>query len=376
VATKTIVTLASAEIPATDVVVPQWYLPFTDNIPVTTTSMDYGNYAVVAWSPDGMYLASGFDGHTPFLWIYKRTGDSVFKIGDAVGNPPYGGATGVAWSPNGQYLAVAHALTPFISVYKRNGDVLTKLNDPSPSALPPGPATSVSWSPSGDALTVGHATTPFATTYSFISDAFTKWVNPTVLPASKVESVSWSPNGVYMITTTSGSLEAAVYKRSGVTLNRITALDTSAAYYGIYSAAWSPNGRYLMLTHGYNPLGGTQVTWFKRNGDAFIKLPAPVDSPNGAAGGVADWSPDGRYVAIVGDAAGVFIYRLDGETLISVPTPSDDVFILGGAPTKSVAWSPSGEFLTVGGTASPYIATFKAASPTYGGVPKRITLDP
>jgi hypothetical protein len=70
---------------------------------------------------------------------------------------------GTSFSPDGAYLAVAHATSPFITIYKRSGDTFTKLADP--SILPPGTGYGTAFSTDGAYLAVAHATSPFITIY-------------------------------------------------------------------------------------------------------------------------------------------------------------------------------------------------------------------
>jgi hypothetical protein len=68
-----------------------------------------------------------------------------------------------SFSPDNTYLAVAHAITPFITIYKRSGDTFTKLANP--ATLPPSTGYSPAFSNDGTYLAVAHATTPFITIY-------------------------------------------------------------------------------------------------------------------------------------------------------------------------------------------------------------------
>jgi hypothetical protein len=61
-------------------------------------------------------------------------------------------------------MAVAHATSPYITIYKRSGDTFTKLADP--SSLPTGDGRGVAFSSVGiDYLAVAHDTSPYVTIY-------------------------------------------------------------------------------------------------------------------------------------------------------------------------------------------------------------------
>ena len=61
------------------------------------------------------------------------------------------------------YLAVAHASSPYITIYKRSGDTFTKLSNP--SSRPTGNGEGCAFSPDGMYLAVAHATSPYITIY-------------------------------------------------------------------------------------------------------------------------------------------------------------------------------------------------------------------
>ena len=64
-------------------------------------------------------------------------------------------------------MSVAHNISPFITIYKRSGDTFTKLANP--SQLPTGPGRGTAFSPDGIYLSVAHDTSPFITIYKGIA---------------------------------------------------------------------------------------------------------------------------------------------------------------------------------------------------------------
>jgi len=76
---------------------------------------------------------------------------------------PTGTGWGVAFDPTGTYLAVAHYESPFITIYKRSGDTFTKL--PDPSILPTGTGLGIAFDSTGTYLAVAHANSPYITIY-------------------------------------------------------------------------------------------------------------------------------------------------------------------------------------------------------------------
>ena len=133
-----------------------------------------------------------------------------------LGNPaalPAGVGYGCTFSPDGNYLAVAHNSTPFITIYKRSGDTFTKLGNP--AALPAGQGNCCTFSPDGNYLAVAHATTsPFITIYKRSGDTFTKLDNPHVLPTGTGYSCAFSPDGNYLAVGHQMSPSITIYKIS------------------------------------------------------------------------------------------------------------------------------------------------------------------
>ncbi|MDD4414962.1 MAG: hypothetical protein PHR14_10560, partial [Oscillospiraceae bacterium] len=70
------------------------------------------------------------------------------------------------FSSDDTYMAVAHTTTPFVTIYKRSGDTFTKLANP--AALPTGNSNGIVFSSKDDFLiVVNTASDPYITIYSF-----------------------------------------------------------------------------------------------------------------------------------------------------------------------------------------------------------------
>ena len=132
------------------------------SVPITGTLIEGSSLALTI--PDylpcngGIYLESTYpDLHPlipPAFPDVKLTDPSTL---------PTGTGYGTAFSPDGVYLSVVHSASPFITIYKRSGDVFTKLTDP--STLPTVTGYGTAFSPDGVYLSVVHAISPFITIY-------------------------------------------------------------------------------------------------------------------------------------------------------------------------------------------------------------------
>jgi WD40 repeat protein len=64
---------------------------------------------------------------TPFITIYKRSGDVFTKLYDPIGGLPAGTGNGSSFSPDGSYLAVAHSTSPYLKIYKTDKENIIQL---------------------------------------------------------------------------------------------------------------------------------------------------------------------------------------------------------------------------------------------------------
>ena len=140
-----------------------------------------------AFSTDGTYLSVAHP-TSPFVTIYKRSGDTFTKLSDPA-TLPAGTGLGTAFSTDGTYLSVAHYVSPFVTIYKRSGDTFTKLSDP--ATLPAGYGYGTAFSTDGTYLSVAHRTSPFVTIYKSVTyDAATQF-QLTASPAAETPLITF-----------------------------------------------------------------------------------------------------------------------------------------------------------------------------------------
>jgi WD40 repeat protein len=290
----------------------------------------------LSFSPDGTHLAATND-NSPFIFIYKRDGDTFTKLANPAALPTDRGNK-VSFSPDGTYLAIGGEITPFITIYKRDGDTFTKLADPSvrPSSVahkpsfstdgtylavphdagnrviiykrngdtfntllpepgtgnfpvnlrPTGNGRGTSFSPDGTYLAIAHLVSPFITILKRDGDTFTKLANPATLPAGDAQGTAFSNDGTYLAVAHSGSPFITIYKRDGDTFTKLADPAALPASGGL-TTTFTTDGGYLAVTHGTTP----RITIYKRDGDTFTKVNDPATLPSGI-GYDADFSPD------------------------------------------------------------------------------------
>ena len=97
---------------------------------------------------------------------------------------PTGTGRGAVFDSTNTYLAIAHGTTPFVTIYKRSGDTFTKLADP--AALPASTGYGAAFNPTSTYLVITHVTTPYVTIYKLDQKVY--------LGGNNINNVTGDPN--------------------------------------------------------------------------------------------------------------------------------------------------------------------------------------
>ena len=120
-----------------------------------------------------------------------------------------------------------------------------------------------------------------------------------------------------------------------------------------------------MLAHGTVTTSGQSMYRVSQSDttSTFTKLTANVPAPSSGVGvtGIA-WSNDGNFVAYImsspASAQGMWLYQRDGDKFTDISSKlSVQPFTSGSI--YGISWSPNNKYLTVTGTVSPYIVTYR-----------------
>lgn len=232
----------------------------------------------VSWSPDSTYLAftDALTGTSvERLRVLKRSGDSFSSCTVDV-QPPNSTAYTCTFSDDGTYVAIGFNVSPYLYIYKRSGDTFTRLA----SALNSNPVSTalltMSFLPGAGILAVGGSGTTRINAYSRSADSFTRITSPVnVQPANTVEGMRYSNSGTYLAVSGYGDNNYHIYKRSGNSHTRIYQLtigqDTTYTFSkNGYSTPWSdPSDKYVAFASNETPF----IHIYERSGDVFTKLP-------------------------------------------------------------------------------------------------------
>lgn len=300
----------------------------------------------VSFSPDGKYLAVP-SLSSPYILIYKRSGDTFTKLADP-STLPAGGGHCADFSPDGNYLAVAHNTTPYVTIYKRSGDTFTKLTNP--GTLPTGNATALRFSGDGVYLVVGHVGSPYFTIYKRSGDTFTKLANPSSLPVNSCNSVSFSPASDYLAVSHATTPFFAVYKRNGDVFTKLASPSALPAGNGL-SAVFSNSGNLLLVVCATSPY----IAVYSRSGEVLTKITDPDVALPGIAVDAA-FSMNDEYVAIAhASSPRVSVYRVKGESFEKIGNPST----LPTGDGQGVAFSKDLKYMAVGHSTTPFVTIYK-----------------
>ncbi len=143
-----------------------------------------------------------------------------------------------------------------------------------------------------------------------------------------------------------------IYKRTGDTFTNLPAPVTlPASYASGQGISFSPNGAYLAVAHANSPY----VSIYTQSGDTFTKLPDPATLPPSLGNAVA-FSHDNTYLAVGHNSSPyVTIYRRSGNTFTKIADPAT-------LPTGNgygVSFSKDDNYLAVATQTSPYVTIYK-----------------
>ncbi|HEX8230175.1 MAG TPA: hypothetical protein VF826_12805 [Chloroflexia bacterium] len=303
----------------------------------------------IAWSPDGRYLAAGYQVNTSVrIWDVDK--GQTIKVLEAF----RGGVYLVSWSPDGKYLVTASSEpSNKLRIWDTANWQPVFITDPVPNTDKTSTSiTSVSWSPDSAQIAVGLATSSGAGV-DYLRQIDTKSLLKVYdIPGGKehatlaypningIGSVGWSPDGktiLFSVTPDDSSwhgTEVLLWDLSagGGPSNEINTrqLLSGDALMPLTSLDWSPDGKFITGSSEDNSVKVIEAA----TGELTHVLPA-----DGEVGAVA-WSPDGTRVAagVRGAAARgadseyVQVWDVSSEQTVAI-FKSDHYF-------RALAWSP------------------------------------
>ena len=222
---------------------------------------------------------------------------------------------------------------------------------------------SVVWSPDGRFLAVGGSGPTSGDEleiYSFNGSSLSGSPIASSGYGTAIISIAWSSDGRFLAVggyVPTDDNELKIYSFNGSTLNFITSLDYgNNGNTAIISVVWSPDGRFLAIG-GREPFGPGDPPRYQLQVYSFdgwaLDFIHTVNYGDGSIIFSVAWSPDGKFLAIGGTLPvsdnELQVYSFDGSTLHLVDSKSYGAPGYDDASVYSVTWSPDGRFLAIGG---------------------------
>ena len=304
------------------------------------TDLETNGRAELAWSPDGVYVAS--TGKNSLIWVWEANTGQIAHVLN--GQVAIGEIDRLCWSPDGRWLATL--IGEWLLVWDLDGEVVRlafhgyrEPHPPFPSN--PGYLEGFDWSPDGPQL----ATITW-NGYVQLWDAVTGEELRRIKLGSEVhtEDLAWSPDG-QMLAVSDWTETGPTNSSYRVRLLSAQSLETLRTFtlpeIWARTLHWSPDGKYLAAASWYASV------WDVQSGSLVFD----VTDPDYALAGQSTlfWSQDGSRIITRCRENGFMLCTWDLATEALLEKSP----VLFGGKTYSVAWSPDGETLAVGSEYGP-----------------------
>ncbi|MER8595734.1 TIR domain-containing protein [Mesorhizobium sp. M1182] len=272
-----------------------------------------GPVSKIAWSPDGMQIATGGEDGTVRVWAAGSGKELLTFVHDTQ-------VRGIAWSPDGGRLATGE-LNGALRIWSAtDGQTPPLLVNEFQS-----PIDSIGWQPDGTNLAVarcdGSVEIRDAGTGKLLSSLGKGGGQPNQCYPGGAWSVSWAPDGKRLaIARVSG--ETDIWDGSaGTESQHFESVDEAAT-----SVGWSRDGKWLATSYA----DGSTTIWDIASTQKPRSLP-----PAGSYAHSVAWSPRNDTIAVAGDDGTVVVYDVTGTRLLTLGGPRQSIY--------SLAWSPDGQ---------------------------------
>jgi serine/threonine protein kinase len=275
----------------------------------TVLSASGGAIGSIAWSPNGKFIAAGYQSATIRVW------DTTTKSLDGA----YAGVFNIAWSPDSKYIASSDdAGSILVWEALTEKDVLTHSG-----GFP------VAWSPNGKYIASGSGNT-VEVWAALTGNRITMYRGH----SARVSAIAWSPDSRYI--ASGGGFEDGTVQVWEATTGNIIAKYNGDSSKNVESVAWSHDGIYI--------LGGTE--------NSVYKLEASTGKPtlnyqDSYYASTVVWSPNDKYVLFC-NQSGVIVKSATSDKLIAHYYVYQLEHHYSNEFVGTAAWSPNGKLIAWG----------------------------
>ena len=314
----------------------------------------------LAWDPTGKYLAAATGAASPYVWVYKRSGDSLSLLAalPSPGTVTNGNCCGLSWDPTSTYLAVPIIVSPYIAVYKRSGDSFNLLTMPV-SVLASGSG-NTGWSPDGQYLlyTASGGGAPYYTIYKRTGDSFAVLGGLPNSPGSCAQGgVAWSPDGNYCAIGTLAPYVAVLKRKPGDVFAFLPALPAPNPVGFMQGLAWTPEADLLI---GINASSTPSMHVYKRTAaETFIELYSQTLGITTFCDSMG-LSQDGGYFVTSSQASPYLVMARRTRPLLD--TYDQVGSIPAGAVGRGASITRDGGYIAIGANATPFVSWYKTTT--------------
>ena len=315
-----------------------------------------------------------------------RIGDTVYVVDHAPQDLYADGGTTVlssgvntaAFSPDGKTLILGGDFSGRAKVYSVSGTTITYVRDIYANTGTTALSSTVStatFSPDGKTLVLGGSFTGKAKVYSvsgttitYVRDIYAD--TGTTALSDNVGTAAFSPDGKTLVLSGWFTGRAKVYSASGTTITYVRDIyaDSGTTVLSSYvlTATFSPDGKTLVLGGEFTgyakvySVSGTTITYVR---DIY------ADTGTTALGGnvkTAAFSPDGKTLVLGGRFTGeAKVYSVSGTTITYVRNIYADTGTTALiSDVRTVAFSPDGKALVLGGIFTGYAKVYSVSGTT------------
>lgn len=307
-----------------------------------------------------------------YAWFYKAATKAAYAtIPGAYGVPatlPTTLITGIDIFPGGPTIFGGRTSSPFgqsLRFYDGGSKFFYQKLDISTPTAAAAQLVAVGYHPDGHTLFGGSGTTPFLQAWGV--DVYgvpnqNAYANAGILPAGAVQCLAVHPSGSHVVVGHTTTPFISCYPiLSGAFGTKVTnPVSLPAAQ--VNAVAWSPTGDYLAVASQTSPF--IEVYPFDPNTGFGTKVSAPgtlpAGGPPGALGKGLSWHPSGSFIAMAMSVSPYFYIVPFNRATAAFGTA------IGFAPSGPVAaasciqFSPCGNYLAMGNTANLFIYDFSA----------------